>query len=128
MLPIRGLFEVAIHVKQLARSETFYREVLGLEVGFRDEVRRWLFLRAGGQAGMLVLLEGEQEIRPQHFAFAIDGAELDRAAESLRAQGIVVDGPMIHAWMPAKSIYFADPDGHELELCASLATAPSTPA
>ena len=24
-------------------------------------------------------------------------------------------------WMPARSIYFSDPDGHELELCAPLA-------
>jgi len=57
MLPIRGVYEVAIRVRDLGRSETFYREVLGLEVGIRDEARKWLFLRAGGEAGMVVLQE-----------------------------------------------------------------------
>jgi hypothetical protein len=27
---------------------------------------------------------------------------------------------MVHDWMPARSVYFADPDGHDLELCAPL--------
>jgi hypothetical protein len=25
---------------------------------------------------------------------------------------------VFHAWMPATSVYFSDPDGHQLELCA----------
>jgi len=55
VLPNRGLYEVAIRVKDLSKSEAFYREILGLEVGIRDERRNMLFLRAGGQAGMVVL-------------------------------------------------------------------------
>ncbi len=35
MLPITGVYEVAIRVKDLASAEPFYREVLGLEVGLR---------------------------------------------------------------------------------------------
>jgi hypothetical protein len=34
--------------------------------------------------------------------------------------GIQIAGPMLHDWIPAKSVYFADPDGHDLELCAPL--------
>ena len=45
---VRGIYEVAIPVRQLERAETFYRDVLGLEVGLRDDRRKWLFLRAGG--------------------------------------------------------------------------------
>jgi catechol 2,3-dioxygenase-like lactoylglutathione lyase family enzyme len=47
-VPISGVYEVAIQVKDLPRAEAFYREVLGLEVGLRDTQRNWLFLRAGG--------------------------------------------------------------------------------
>ncbi len=120
MLPITGVYEVAIRVKDLARAEPFYGEVLGLEVGLRDEERNWLFLRAGGQAGMIVLQEDKGEWPAQHFAFTVDEAELEHAADLLRERGIDVSGPVFHEWMPAKSVYFADPDGHALELCAPV--------
>jgi len=120
MLPIRGIYEVAIRVKQLPRAEAFYREVLGLEVGIRDERRNWLFLRAGGQAGMVVLQEDEGEWPTQHFAFTVDEADIEDAVAVLRENGVAVDGPHFHEWMPAKSVYFTDPDGHQLELCAPI--------
>lgn len=37
MLPIKGLYEVAIRVKDLARAEAFYKDVLGLKEGLRDD-------------------------------------------------------------------------------------------
>ena len=120
MLPITGVYEVAIRVKDLARAEPFYREILGLEVGLRDEERNWLFLRAGGQAGVIVLQEDKGEWPAQHFAFTVDQTEIEHAAALLRERGIDVKGPFFHKWMPAKSVYFADPDGHALELCAPV--------
>ncbi len=48
MLPMTGSYEVAIRVRNLARSETFYKDVLGLREGLRDEKRNRLFLYAGG--------------------------------------------------------------------------------
>jgi lactoylglutathione lyase len=116
--PIRGLYEIAIPVKDLARAEAFYRDVLGLEVGIRDEQRNWLFLRAGGAAAMVVLQETPGDWPTMHFAFAVDEADLARATALLQAQGVATEGPHFHAWMPAKSVYFSDPDGHALELCA----------
>lgn len=118
MLPISGVYEVAIRVKDLSVAEAFYREVLGLQVGIRDERRRWLFLRAGGDAGMIVLQEDKGQWPQQHFAFAIQEADIERAVALLRERGVGVDGPHYHEWMPATSIYFSDPDGHALELCA----------
>lgn len=118
MLPIRGVYEVAIRVKDLAKAEPFYREVLGLEVGIRDEKRNWLFLRAGGDAGMVVLQEDKGEWPLQHFAFTIDEADLERCAATLRERGVQVEGPVIHQWMGATSLYFDDPDGNALELLA----------
>jgi lactoylglutathione lyase len=120
MLPIRGLYEIAIRVKDLPRAEAFYREVLDLQVGIRDESRNWLFLRAGGEAGMIVLQEDKGEWPTQHLAFTVDEADIEHAGELLRAKGVDVQGPHYHEWMPAKSIYFADPDGHDLELCAPV--------
>ena len=123
MLPISGVYEVAIRVKDLPRAEAFYRETLALEVGLRDGRRNWLFLRAGGQAGMVVLQEDKGEWPTQHFAFTVAEAEIGRASAELRERGVDVNGPIFHEWMPAKSIYFTDPDGHALELCAPVSKA-----
>ena len=120
MSEVRGIYEVAIPVKNLEAAEAFYLDVLGLESGLREEGRRWHFLRAGGQAGMLVLQETEGDWSPLHFAFTTSEAEIERAASRLRDCGVEVAGPVTHDWMPARSIYFSDPDGHDLELCAPL--------
>lgn len=120
MLPIRGLYEVAIRVKSLEKSEAFYRETLGLEVGYRDEGRHWLFLTVAGKSAMLVLQEDRVPWPLQHFAFRVDEADLRPAVAALQERGVHVQGPVHHAWMAASSVYFFDPDGHELELCAHL--------
>ena len=118
MVPITGLYEVAIKVRDLKTAERFYREVLGLQFGLLDERRNWLFLRAGESAEMVVLQEDRGEWPNQHFAFAITDSDLDRAAALLREKGIGVVGPVFHAWIPGRSVYFSDPDGHALELFA----------
>ena len=120
MLPIRGLYEVAIRVKDLSKSEVFYTQTLGLEVGIRDDSRRLLFLRAGGQAGVVVLQEDKGVYPTQHFAFTVDQGDIEAAAKALLLRGVRIEGPVYHEWMPAKSVYFSDPDGHALELCAPL--------
>ena len=123
MLPIRGVYEVAVRVRDLQTSEAFYTKVLGLKEGIRDKKRNWLFLRVSGDAGMVVLQEDKGDWPKQHFAFTAMEADLERAAKLLRENGVEVEGPVTHDWMPAKSIYFDDPDGNALELCAPIANA-----
>jgi lactoylglutathione lyase len=118
MLPITGLYEIAIRVHDLARSESFYKGVLGLEEGLRDERRNWLFLRAGGDAGMVVLQEDKSDWPRQHFAFAVRETDLSQAAAMLKDKGVSVSEPVYHEWMKGTSVYFDDPDGHSLELLA----------
>ena len=118
MLPIKGLYEIAIRVHDLARSESFYKDILGLEEGIRDERRNWLFLRAGGNAGMVVLQEDKSDWPRQHFAFAVREADLDQASAMLKDKGVSVSEPVYHEWMKGTSVYFDDPDGHSLELLA----------
>ena len=118
MLPIKGLYEVAIRVKDLARAEAFYKEVLGLKEGLRDERRNWLFLHAGGEAGMVVLQEDKGEWPTQHFAFTVNEPDIRQATEMLREKGVSVSDPVYHEWMNSVSVYFDDPDGHALELLA----------
>jgi lactoylglutathione lyase len=69
---------------------------------------------------MIVLQEDKGDWPTQHFAFTVDEADIERAASILREKGVAVTGPFFHEWMPARSIYFDDPDGHALELCAPM--------
>ncbi|MGR9115137.1 MAG: VOC family protein [Gammaproteobacteria bacterium] len=118
MIAIDGIYELVIKVADLARAEAFYRDLLGLEDGYRDDERDWVFLRCPGDTGMVVLQKEFGPIREQHFAFRVSPSEFVRASEILKEKHLTSEGPIFHEWMPANSIYFRDPDGHEVEFCA----------
>jgi len=48
----------------------------------------------------------------------VSQSDLERAATILRERGVTARGPISHDWIPGRSVYFEDPDGHELELFA----------
>jgi lactoylglutathione lyase len=120
MTEIAGIYEVAIRVRDMERARTFYMDTLGLEFGLEHPSKPWIFLRAGGQRGMLVLQAEGPDFPSQHYAFTVPDAELDEAVAALRAKGVKVTDPVTIDWMPARSAYFSDPDGHALEFCAPL--------
>lgn len=109
---------------------TFYSNVLGLEFAHQDKVRRIAFYWMGGRGeAMLGLWEKPPEnIQRQHFAFRSSLQDVLQAPAWLRERGLSgrnflddgTDHPMVHAWMPAISLYFRDPDGHSLEFIAML--------
>ncbi len=116
--PIRGIYEVAVQVKDLDKSQTFYCTALGLDEGLRVDDRGMRFLCAGGERGMLVLIQSNDEVPTQHFAFAIDEADIDETIARLDEAGIDHSDPVFQEWMPGTSIYFRDPDGHDAEFFA----------
>ena len=115
---IDNLFEVAVKVKNLDVSARFYEKVLGFRKGLFDEQRRWLFLWVGNDKGMVVLQEDQGEWPRQHFAFRVGESELAGLKKYLEIRNVTVEGPVSLDWMNAVSVYFSDPDGHDLELCA----------
>jgi catechol 2,3-dioxygenase-like lactoylglutathione lyase family enzyme len=132
---ITGLFETHITVAALDRAMEFYGNVLGLELGVREEARRVAFYWIGGWGRALLGLwetRGSGPIAPQHFAFEVGVANLDQTLTAVKAEGIVLrnffgevtDVPSVFAWIPAASIYFQDPDGHSLEFLAKLPGGP----
>ena len=132
IVPIEGLFETHLTVRDLARSIGFYRDVLGLELAHVLEARRVAFFwigRVGGQ--MLGLWEiGSSPVNLHlHIAFQVALDQVSAAIPALRAAGLrPSDGfggedikePTVLAWMPAASVYFPDPDGHSLEFISML--------
>lgn len=126
--PIDGLLETALYVEDMARSATFFRDVLGLRVMFESE--RLIAFDAGRQGVLLVFARGKSTADmasesgivpghdgrgPLHMAFAIAAERYDAWRAHLASAGVTMRGEM--RWpRGGRSLYFEDPDGHVLEL------------
>lgn len=138
-MKIRKIHHVAYRCKDAKETVAFYKKVLNMDLLLaiaEDQVPSTrepdpyihIFLDAG-QGNVLAFFEipnsppmGRDENTPawvQHIAFEIgDMDELIAAKEHIVAAGLDVIGPTDHYLF--KSIYFFDPSGHRLELCANV--------
>jgi lactoylglutathione lyase len=114
-MKVNGIFEIAINVKNLEESTKFYKNVLGLKDGLLQEERRWNFLWIDDRKGMIVLIEENETFKPLHFAFSVEKNNLETLSKKVLEAGYSISEPTNHDWMNATSIYFQDPNGHDLE-------------
>lgn len=122
-----GILETVLYAKDLAATETFYRDVLGLE-SFVSVAGRHLFYRCGDQ--VLLIFNPEATSIPSapdalpvpphgaegpgHVCFRASAAEIDSWVSRLSAQGVVIEADF--EWPGGgRSIYFRDPAGNCLE-------------
>jgi lactoylglutathione lyase len=134
---VTGLFEAHLNVLSLDRSVPFYRDVVGLEVAYELPERHVAFLWCGEPGGSMLGL-WEQGSMPMgmrlHVAFSTTLDEILTAPARLSAHGVQplsffaqpTEEPSVIAWMPAASLFFTDPDGHQLEYLTML-DGPSRP-
>ena len=126
-----ALFEAHLDVRDLERSITFYRDVVGLEFAYRLTGRQVAFFWIGGRGhSMLGLWSGSSSpnVTRLHTAFALDLHALLAAPSALRGLGVEpldfhgrpASEPSVIGWMPAAAVFFNDPDGHLLEYLAML--------
>jgi catechol 2,3-dioxygenase-like lactoylglutathione lyase family enzyme len=117
---LEGIDHVAIGVRDIERSAKWYTEVLGFE---RLHQGVWggvpTFVGKGNTGIALFPANHEpktsahREIRMLHLAFRADRENFLAAQRELEARGIKIefqDHDISH------SIYFRDPDGHQLEI------------
>ncbi len=132
---VRGLFEAHLPVADVAASQAFYRDVVGLEPAYEVPERGAAFLWCGSPGGSMLGLwslgSAPMGIR-LHVAFTVRLEDLMDAPAALAARGVTprsffgdeADEPSVIGWMPAAAVYFQDPDGHSLEYLAMLNEAP----
>ena len=118
-----GLDHVVLLVRDQTRSQKFYTEMLGCTVDAVNEKAKIVHLRFGEQQIDLVPGNGPGDESAKqgidHLCLSITCADLAALAQSLRAQGVDVDGDVVTrlgAYGVGPSIYLHDPDGYKVEL------------
>ena len=136
---IKKIHHVAYRCKDAKETVAFYKDILNMDLVLAISEDRvpstqaadpymHVFLDAG-QGNVLAFFEipnsppmGRDENTPtwvQHIAFEIGDMDALLAAKAhIEAAGLDVLGPIDHYIF--KSIYFFDPSGHRLELCANV--------
>jgi catechol 2,3-dioxygenase-like lactoylglutathione lyase family enzyme len=113
---VQGLDHVALGVPDQQVSDSWYRDVLGLE---REHADAWgdtpiaLMAQGSGLALFKAQPDSNPAVRLRHIAFRVDRENFDIAQDDLRGRGIAFEF-QDHA--VSQSIYFEDPDGLRLEL------------
>jgi len=126
---IRGLDHVVLRVRDVARVERFYCEVIGCSLERRQEKIGLTQLRAGSTLIDLVDVEGEigragglppgrDGHNMEHFCLRIDPFDEAALGAHLRGHGIAVQAaqPRFGADGQGPSIYLDDPEGNRIEL------------
>jgi len=122
-LKLDGINHFALNVRNMDRAEAFYTGVLGFPVITRTETQAGLKhveVDAGNVAIALfespdLDLEAGQKIMTDdgylHYAYSAPADRVDDIIKTLKDSGVKMDGePRNH------SVYFFDPDGHQLEI------------
>ena len=123
MFALQQIDHVALTAADLKKSVAWYQDVLGLERRHEDA---WgdcpVFLCAGSTCialfavqpgGPAANVSTEAEAGFRHLAFRASYADFVEAERNLQQKGIPVE---FQDHGIAHSIYFADPDGHRLEI------------
>jgi catechol 2,3-dioxygenase-like lactoylglutathione lyase family enzyme len=109
-----------MHARDKRASAAFYVDVFG----FSDPVSFGPFLDVETANGVtLAILETDETIEPQHYAFLVSDAEFDRIFERVKACELdhwadpaCKQPGRINTHFGGRGVYFRDPSGHLLEI------------
>jgi catechol 2,3-dioxygenase len=126
----RALGHIVLNVRDLKKSENFYRSILGLKVSARNLKTKMTFLSFGSEHHDVALQalprgakhEGGNGVpKLHHFCIYCErNEEIDELYSVLKRRNIpIVSGPETLVVAGNRSISFLDPDGNRLELACN---------
>ncbi|MBI4524317.1 MAG: VOC family protein [Deltaproteobacteria bacterium] len=131
-MPVRRatLGHVALTVRNLRKSEAFYREILGMAVSDRNPRMRMSFLSFGKEHHDVALIEAGKGAPSaengdvaglHHFCVYVGTSkEVDDLVPRLKKKKIpIVSGPEILEVARNRSVSFLDPDGNRVEVACN---------
>lgn len=124
MIQPERIGHVVIKVRDVERSKQFFTGVMGLKLMMELPKLKMAFFASNGrdhheiaciQVGADADRQHAKQIGLLHIAFRLDDEEhLKRAYKELKEKDVPIDFTVDHGI--TKSIYFRDPDGHQLEV------------
>ena len=124
MIKTERIGHVVLKVRNLERSRTFYTEVLGMDVMMEIPAIPGVFLatnrRDHHEIALFEVGSAAEDLRARqvglaHIAFRLRDEKALRAAYAeLKERRVPISFTVNHG--VTKSVYFSDPDGHELEV------------
>ncbi len=133
-MSVKELGHVVLYVRDLERSASFYREVLGFPqvFGGSDAPFRAVVFSAGRTHHELLLIEVGEDAEPipegrrvgmYHLGLKVGDSddELREVLSRLKKAGTKIVGTADHGF--THSLYALDPDGNEVELYTNVAGA-----
>ena len=124
------LGHVVLNVRDLEKSESFYRNILGMAVSGRNLRTRMSFLSFGSEhhdVALMELPEGAKRAAGKglpgmhHFCVYVrTNKEVDELYPILKRKRVpIVSGPEILEVARNRSISFLDPDGNRVEVASN---------
>jgi catechol 2,3-dioxygenase-like lactoylglutathione lyase family enzyme len=124
------LGHVVLNVRDLKKSERFYRDVLGMAVSGRNRRTKMSFLSFGAEHHDIALMEMPRDVQRRdgegmpglhHFCIYVDNDEvIDELYPVLKKRHIpVVSGPEVLEVARNRSVSFLDPDGNRVEVACN---------
>ena len=126
-IELKGLDHFALNVKDMKRAEEFYTNILGFTVIRRSETQAGLkhFEIDAGNVVIALFESPDLDLKKAHdtmteegylhFAFGASYKQFDSILENLKQKGVIIDGEP-RDWGKSVSVYFRDPDDHQLEI------------
>ena len=109
---------ICYYVSDVARTEAFYRDVLGLEVmnmGDDGSGQDWLMANTSGGVDLIFFRQDSRPGNTPIIVFDLAEGGIDTVVSALAEKGTTIVTPVSEA-PGGFSAEFADPDGHVLSM------------
>ena len=101
---------VHIPVTDLSRAIAFYRDAIGLTLGFHSDA-----MADFSEAGLVLDQLPAGEMVSPGLIVGLAVVDVDETYAELHQRGVVADGPPTNQPWGVRNFYISDPDGNQLE-------------